>query len=252
MSWIPWATIPVEISLRVYVYQKVNGWIEEMPTPVHVRVTEAAKIWFWTIDTGRVVDEFDVPGSFTITLSGRRPYHFTLTAEGFRPCSFFYNFTDNRTTYVTTAWYDGMERLSVRRESMDRFPLLYESYSTGPEMAVSAKKTATILATSLGQIKDSTWESLEGKEVPVGTSVRISGTLYTDAYAKVGSGKTINIYHKLGTGAYSKISTATTDGDSNFHVNYTLADVGSHTFYAEFPGDAAYEGCKEKTFAKAR
>ncbi len=138
------------------------------------------------------------------------------------------------------------------KEILDRFPLLYESYSKGPEMAVSAKKTATILATALGKIQDGVWTSLEGKEVPVGTSVRISGTLYTGAYVKLPISTTINVYHKLGTGSYSKIASPSTDSNSNFHVEYTLAEVGTHTFYAEFPGDDAYEGCAVKAFAKAR
>jgi len=134
--------------------------------------------------------------------------------------------------------------------NLDRFPILYESYSKGPEMAVTAAKVKTILATALGRIVDGTWESLEGKTVPVGTSVRISGTLYTDAYAKVGSGKTIVVRHKVGTGAYESISWPVTDENSNFALNYTLVEAGVHTFQAEFGGDDAYEGCEKQVFTK--
>jgi hypothetical protein len=142
--------------------------------------------------------------------------------------------------------------------AFDRFPILYESLAKGPEMSVTAKKMPTRLVTTLGRTVDSTWESLQGKEVPTGTVVEIAGTLYwvdaTGGLNKAEGGRTINIYHRVGTGAYSVVKTVTTDAASNFKTTYTLAEIGIHTFYGEFPGDDKYEGCAQKAFSmiKAR
>ena len=140
--------------------------------------------------------------------------------------------------------------------AFDRYPILYESYAKGPEMSVTAKKMPTKLATTLGRTVDTTWESLEGKEVPMGTVVEIAGTLYwVDAagvQSKVEGGKTINISHKVGTGAYSVIKTLTTDANSNFKTTYTLGETGIHTFQCEFPGDDKYEGCAQRTFSRIK
>jgi len=138
----------------------------------------------------------------------------------------------------------------------DRFPILYESLARGPEMAVTAKKMPTRLLTTLTRVVDSTRVSVAGAELPTGTPVDIMGTLYwvdtAGGLNAVEAGKTINIYRKIGTGAYSLVKTATTDSSSNFKTSYTLAEIGIHTFYAEFPGDDKYEGCrKAASFAKA-
>jgi len=140
--------------------------------------------------------------------------------------------------------------------ALDRFPILYESLAKGPEMSVTAKKMPTRLVTTLGRTVDGVWESLAGKEVPTGTVVEIAGTLYwVDAagvLTKVEGGKTINIYRKVGTGAYSVVKTVTTDAASNFKTTYTLAEMGIHTFYGEFPGDDRYEGCAQRAFSRVR
>jgi len=140
----------------------------------------------------------------------------------------------------------------MSKETLDRFPILYESYAKGPEMKISAEKVKTILLTALGYRHDSTWESLENQTVPVGSNIEISGTLYTSAYVKVPGDKLINIYHKVGSGAYEKIGSPSTDAQSNIRFIYTLAQQGIHTFYAEFPGDDSYEGCAKKVLAEAR
>jgi len=134
--------------------------------------------------------------------------------------------------------------------AFDRYPILYESYAKGPEMAVTAKKMPTRLLTNLLRAG----ASVVGGEVPTGTPIDVSGTLYwVDAAGGlnlVEGGKTINIYHRLGTGAYSLVKTVTTDASSNFKTSYTLAEMGIHTFYGEFPGDDKYEGCRKEAFTK--
>ena len=142
-------------------------------------------------------------------------------------------------------------KLGVFR-ALDMIPILYESYSQGPEMIVSAITPAlipTILLTVLNREIDGL-ESVEGMELPVGTEIRVAGTLYDENYNAL-SNKTVHIYHKLGGGAYSRIASASTT-NGNFAYNYTLNEVGTHTFYCEFEGDETYEGCAKNTFARAR
>ena len=133
----------------------------------------------------------------------------------------------------------------------DRYPILYESYAKGPEMAVTAKKMTTYLLSTLSRKIDTTLETIVGEEVPVGTVAIIGATLY-DETDKTVPNKPIDIYHRLGTGAYSKIGTQTTDAYGHIGMNYTLAEMGIHTFYCQFPGDAQYEGCAKSSFAKSR
>lgn len=65
-----------------------------------------------------------------------------------------------------------------------------------------------------------------------------------------GISKPIDIHHRLNAGAWEKLTTVTTDPAVGADYKYTLTKAGTHTFYAEFKGDAVYEGCKVvKSFA---
>lgn len=136
--------------------------------------------------------------------------------------------------------------------ALDMTPLLYESYSQGPQMAVQAIAPTlipTILLTVLNREIDGL-ESVEGMELPVGTEIRVAGTLYDESYNPLNN-KPVHIYHKLGGASFSRISIASTS-NGNFVYTYTLDEVGTHTFYCEFLGDSQYEGCAKKVFARAR
>jgi len=135
--------------------------------------------------------------------------------------------------------------------AFDRFPILYESLSVGPEMSVTAKKMKTKLLTSLSRKVDATFETIIGREVPIGTIAYIGGTLYDEADKTI-AGKTINIYHRVGTGTWAKTEVATTDQYGHFSVTYNLSTPGIQSFYCEFPGDDSYEGCAKTSFAKSR
>lgn len=138
-------------------------------------------------------------------------------------------------------------------KTFDMTPLLYESYARGPNMAVSAiavpTKIPTILLTVLNRRIDGL-ESVEGMELPVGTEVRVAGTLYDESYNPLNN-KPVHIYRSIGGGPFIRISIASTTA-GNFAYNYTLAEVGTHIFYCEFLGDSTYEGCAKKVFARAR
>jgi len=105
----------------------------------------------------------------------------------------------------------------------------------------SFQKTPTKLLTTLGRSYDTSWESIQGKEVRAGTVAEIRGTLYDQSYNALAN-KSIKVYHKLGTGSYALLATVYTNSYGNFLVTYTLTQ-GVHTFYCEFEGDSQYEGC---------
>jgi hypothetical protein len=119
--------------------------------------------------------------------------------------------------------------------------LTYESYSFDRPVKGRFQKTPTKLLTTLGRTVGTTWESIQGKEVPVGTVAEIRGTLYDQAYNFLAS-KAIKVYHKVGTGAYSLVTTIYTDNNGSFVLYYPLPE-GVHSFYCEFEGDTQYEGC---------
>jgi len=136
-------------------------------------------------------------------------------------------------------------------DELDKFPLLYESYSKSSEVKVSAARMPTILPIVL--YHDT--ERAEGKTYPVGDKIKIQSSLSwkdaTGAYHPV-SARTVKYYHKLEAGAYELISTKTTDINGYTETEYALGETGTHTFYAWFEGDAQYEGCGEETRAFAR
>jgi hypothetical protein len=81
-----------------------------------------------------------------------------------------------------------------------------------------------------------------------------------DEFGRSLDGKSVDIYHRVDTGAAEKIRTVTigttSDRGKPSHagadIYYTLNKAGTHTFYAQFAGDETYEGCTKevKAFAK--
>jgi len=134
--------------------------------------------------------------------------------------------------------------------------ILYESYSTSPEVKVTAEKKATEMRISITN-PDETIDYRD-KTLKVGTVVRVSSTLYTEPWFTSLYRKRHIIYHRLNTGAWETIADATSPsgpapvGDNEVVVHYTLPAGGIHTFKAEFPGDSAYAGCSKavKSFAR--
>jgi len=126
--------------------------------------------------------------------------------------------------------------------------LTYESYTFGlRERRYTKKKrfaTPTILLTTIGYIKNGAWYSAEGQILPVGTKLRISGTLYTSGYVFVPPGRPIKIYVMVpGSASYTLLTTVNTISPSNFHYEYVLGSMGNYKFYCKFEGDDEYEGC---------
>ena len=136
--------------------------------------------------------------------------------------------------------------------------ILYEQvFSKSPEKAiVAAKKKSKIECWLYDEART---RLVEGETLYVGTKIQVNAALYdvTDpARPTPLTGKTIKIYHRLNTGAWEVIFSGTPNAPELaphwYKVIYTLAQAGSHTFYAEFPGDAEYEGCQKavRAFAK--
>jgi len=133
-------------------------------------------------------------------------------------------------------------------DELDRFPLLYESYSKSSEVYVSGAEKVTRLLVVLYKM-DGTAETerAEGKTYPVGTTIRVRTNLQWESSPGVWSavaGKSINFYRKINTGAYSKVGAGTTDYNGILSLDFSLQG-GKNTFYTEFVGDAEYKGCKK-------
>jgi hypothetical protein len=111
---------------------------------------------------------------------------------------------------------------------------------------------AVKVKTSLGcYLFDEAWQTrVENTTQLVGARVTVAVTLY-DEFGKPLNGKAVDIYHRLNSGAWEKIRTVTVGSTSDHgmpssggaDVIYTLANAGTHSFYAEFLGDDYYEGC---------
>jgi len=71
----------------------------------------------------------------------------------------------------------------------------------------------------------------------------ISGSLYTAAKETQQPipGKTVRIYRAVNGGGYSLIGSATTNAEGNYSFTAHASPVGTHGYYAEFPGDADYD-----------
>ena len=139
----------------------------------------------------------------------------------------------------------------------DRVPLLYENvFAKSPEKKVVAAKIPTRFAW-LSLLNEDATEVLEDKTVYVGTVVRIAAYLQYQkpdgTWASLENKKgSVRFYHKLDNGAWEDLGTGDTPRSPSLYEKlYTLSKAGTHTFYAEFPGDDIYEGCSKqaKTFA---
>lgn len=136
---------------------------------------------------------------------------------------------------------------------LDKFPLLYESYSKSSEVYVTAAKAPTKVLIVLWKMDTTETERAEGKTYPVGTVIRARATLnyLVDTVPYSLPNKTLDFYHRLDTGTWEKIASKTTDASGNAQVDYTMAAGGKHSFYASFAGDASYEGCEKGSFSIA-
>jgi len=137
---------------------------------------------------------------------------------------------------------------------MGQMGILYEQvFSKSVEKVVTAQKKTTRVVFYIQDPTDATeWT---GRKLFVGQNVRLRGVLEwlgTDGVWRALSGKPVYFYHKVDTGAYEELA-HTIPVPPNVFADfvYTLAVVGTHTFYAEFKGDAEYEGCNKsaKVFA---
>jgi len=142
-----------------------------------------------------------------------------------------------------------------------RIPLIYENvFSKSPEKSVAAALKPTDLGLDL--LDEAGVNSVVGKSLYVGTKISVDAWMvWIDAGGGRNtsgmSGKVVNVWHKVGTGAYAKIGTITLGtwpaGSGNEgRLIYTLTQAGTHTFYAEFPGDSEYAGCKKAVLAFAK
>jgi len=132
----------------------------------------------------------------------------------------------------------------MSEDILDRYPLLFESYSKSPEMQVSAALKETKIIGVLWKVEDTTEvERAEGKTYDVPTKINVKVQLQTAVGGAVPAGKTIKFYHRLNTGAWETLGTKTTDAQSLAVWTYTMTAAGTHTFYAEFAGDAEWAGC---------
>ena len=128
-------------------------------------------------------------------------------------------------------------------------PILYESYAKSGEAVVTGQKKPTkmfmFLFDEAGIIRQ------EGKTLYVGTKILIRTALMREPWNTSLDRKIHRIYHRLNTGAWTKIADKTATYNFIEHL-FTIEKAGTHSFYAEFPGDAVYEGCKKaaKTFAR--
>lgn len=122
----------------------------------------------------------------------------------------------------------------------------YETYAKSAERHVTAGKKPTTIRFFLND--PDTAESLDGKTVSVGKKVRLA-TILNETGGPQLFGMRHKIYHRVGAGAWETIVDKVVD---TVWELYTIAEAGLHTFYAEFPGDAMYEGCKKlgKAFAR--
>jgi len=138
--------------------------------------------------------------------------------------------------------------------------ILFEDvFATSPEKAIAAaKKPSTIMfdifepPLPIRGIKS----PISGATKFVGATIALSANLYSKVDTTVTplTGKVVNIYHKVDTGPYEKIGSPTVDSYGYAEITHVLAAKGTHTYYAEFPGDSEYEGCAQKArnFAQLR
>lgn len=145
-------------------------------------------------------------------------------------------------------------------DPVNEVPILFENvFAKSSEKIVTAQKKATTIIfdiynpplpiRGMGTI-------ISGTSVQVNKIVALSASLYSKATTPITllTGKIVTFYHKLDTGSFESLGTATVDTYGYAEMTYTLAKAGEHTFYAEFAGDSEYEGCSKgaKAFAKMR
>lgn len=127
--------------------------------------------------------------------------------------------------------------------------ILYESYTKSPEARVTGQKKPTEIRIYLWNPDET--ERMEDKTLYVGTTIKVTTGLFTVPWYTTLNGKEHKIWHRVDTGPWEVIGTGI--APSNYiKIIYTIAKAGVHSFYAEFVGDAEYEGCKKaaKTFAR--
>lgn len=127
-------------------------------------------------------------------------------------------------------------------------PILYP-LSKSPAVAVTAQKIPTQMKIYLWN-KEVT-ERQEGKTVYVGTTILVRTALFKPPWFTGLDRKRNIIFHKLNDGSFERIADVvpTING---IDKEYTLSKAGTHTFYAEFPGDDTYEGCSKAVRVFAR
>lgn len=132
-------------------------------------------------------------------------------------------------------------------------PILYEQvFSKSPEKAVTAQKKPTSILFDLW-LGDPPIRGMgtiiSGTTQTVGTKITLSALLRSDG--KTLPGKEVDFYHKINGGAWAKDATVVVDTYGYAEIGYSLPVAGTHTWYAEFKGDAEYHGCAKavKAFA---
>lgn len=128
--------------------------------------------------------------------------------------------------------------------------ILYESYAKSPEAVITGQKKPTAMRIFLWN--ETATERMENKTVHVGTKILVRSALFqpVDGMMTI-DGKRHIVHHRVDTGAWETIKDETTPSNSTDTL-YTITNAGVHVFYAEFLGDAEYEGCRKaaKSFAR--
>lgn len=132
------------------------------------------------------------------------------------------------------------------------FGFLYEHvFGTSSQKAVTAQKIPTSVGIGLF---DSNWTtSIENSNQYVGTQIVVVTTLYDKlSPAHPLDGKVVEIHYKIDAGAEQKFNLTTnsdtvtgTPSHGGASTKFTLTQAGTYIFWAYYPGDAQYEGCKK-------
>jgi len=121
-------------------------------------------------------------------------------------------------------------------------------FSKSIEVAVNAQKRAT--DTKIYLWNEALTERMEDKTVFTGTTIVTRVGIYSPGEGKWVTGRTINVYHKIDTGA-PEVSTVTPSatGPGTADLKWWLTKGGKHTFWADWPGDEYYAGCGSEVHA---
>ena len=131
-------------------------------------------------------------------------------------------------------------------------PITYEQvFSKSVEKVITAQKKPTEARCWL--FDEAGTINLEGSTQWVNTKITIRVAVYEKLNGLTSISKPLNIYHRVDTGAWTKIATVTpTVPPGSYDYKYTLDSAGTHSFYSEFAGDATHAGCSAIASLSAR